>query len=156
MTSVLTIAFVVLDARLHDWGLPTYQTEMAAAIDLHACLDAPLSLAAGSPAELIPAGFALLIGDPAVTALIVPRSGMGHRRGLVLGNTVGVIDADYTGPVLISAWNRNPPGTAPIVVTPGERIAQMLFVPVLRPNFQVTTAFAQPTKRGAGCFGSTG
>ncbi len=151
-----TIELLVLDPRLHGWGLPAPQTDMAAAIDLYACVEAPVTLEAGSPAQLIPAGLSILIGDPHVTALIVPRSGMGHRRGLVLGNSVGVIDADYAGPVLISAWNRNAPGTAAIVIAAGERIAQMLFVPILRPIFTVTDSFSQRTSRGAGGFGSTG
>jgi dUTP pyrophosphatase len=146
----------VLDPRLHEWGLPAHQTEMAAAIDLHACVEGPLILEAGSAAVLIPAGLAILIGDAHITALIVPRSGTGHRRGLVLGNSVGVIDADYAGPILISAWNRNAPGTEPIVIAPGERIAQMLFVPILRPSFTVTDSFSQLTARGTGGFGSTG
>jgi dUTP pyrophosphatase len=151
-----TIELRVLDPRLHDWGLPAHQTDMAAAIDLHACIEAPLTLEPGTPAVLIPAGLSILIGDPHITALIVPRSGLGHRRGLVLGNSVGVIDADYAGPILISAWNRNALGTAPIVIAPGERIAQMLFVPILRPQFTVIDSFSQITTRGAGGFGSTG
>ncbi len=146
----------VLDARLRDWGLPRFQTDMAAAVDLHACLEAPLALAAGAAAVLIPSGIALSIGDAGIAALIVPRSGLGHKKGLVLGNSVGVIDADYQGPVMISAWNRNPAGTAPIDILPGERIAQMLFVPVLRPEFLVTDQFSESTARGAGGFGSTG
>jgi dUTP pyrophosphatase len=116
---------------------------MASGIDLHACIDAPVSLAPGSPALLVSAGIAIHIADPHVTALIVPRSGLGHKKGLVVGNLVGVIDADYMGPVMVSLWNRSAPGSAPVVVEPGDRIAQMLFVPVLRP-------------RGAGGFGSTG
>ena len=146
----------VLDARLHDWGLPRFQTEGSAGVDLHACVDDVVTLAPGSAALLIPSGVAILIGDPHIAALILPRSGTGHRRGLVLGNSVGVIDADYTGPVLISAWNRNPHGSAPIAIEPGERIAQMLFVPVLHPRFTVTDAFSRTTIRGAGGFGSTG
>ncbi len=156
MSQCPTIELRVLDARLHVWGLPSHQTDMAAAVDLVACLDAPLALEAGGPAVLIASGLSMLIGDPHITALIVPRSGMGHKRGLVLGNSVGVIDADYAGPVLISAWNRNAPGTPPIVVSPGERIAQMLFVPILRPRFTVIDSFSRQTGRGAGGFGSTG
>jgi dUTP pyrophosphatase len=129
---------------------------MAAGIDLHACLEAPLSLAPQSPAQLISAGIALHIGDPHVAAIIVPRSGLGHRHGLVVGNLVGVIDADYTGPIMVSAWNRSAPGGAPVVISPGDRIAQMLFVPILRPVFEVVEAFATVTARGAGGFGSTG
>ncbi len=146
----------VLDRRLEQWGLPRYQSAMAAAIDLYACLDAPLALAAGAPAELIASGIALHMGAPGMAALIVPRSGLGHKQGLVLGNSVGLIDADYTGPVLISAWNRNAPGTPPIVIEPGMRIAQMLFVPILRPVFAVVPEFTQSSDRGAGGFGSTG
>ena len=150
------ISLVILDPRLRTWGLPQYQSPMAAAVDLHACIDAVLSIAPGSPAVLIPAGFAMHINDPAIAAVIAPRSGLGHKRGLVLGNAIGIIDADYTGPVMVSAWNRNPPGTEPIRIEPGERIAQMMFVPILRPRFDVVTQFAQASERGAGGFGSTG
>lgn len=149
------IEIVVLDARLHEWGLPAYQTAMAAAIDLHACVDAPTLLYAGAAPLLIPAGFALHMNDPAMAALILPRSGAGHKRGLVLGNTVGLIDPDYTGPILVSAWNRNAGGN-PIVVEPGERFAQMVFVPVLRPMLTVVTAFSDVSARGSQGFGSTG
>ncbi len=151
----MNIEVCVLDARLHEWGLPAYQSDHAAAIDLHACLDAPLELVAGAPAVLIPAGFALHIADPAVAALILPRSGLGHKKGLVLGNTAGLIDPDYTGPILVSAWNRNAAG-APIVLQPGERFAQMMFVPVIRPSLHRVEAFSMVSKRGIGGFGSTG
>jgi dUTP pyrophosphatase len=150
------IEVTILDERVRAWGLPRYQSEMAAAIDLHACIDAPLHLAPHSPAELIPAGIALHMGEPGMAALIVPRSGFGHRHGLVVGNLVGVIDADYTGPIMVSAWNRSAPGTPPIVIQPGDRIAQMIFVPILRPAFTVVDAFTRSTARGAGGFGSTG
>jgi dUTP pyrophosphatase len=96
------------------------------------------------------------MADPALAALIVPRSGLGHKQGLVLGNLMGLIDADYQGPIMISAWNRSAPGTAPITVEPGQRIAQMMFVPVVRPEFQVVDEFSDTTRRGAGGFGSTG
>ncbi len=129
---------------------------MAAAIDLHACLDQDLVLAAGAPAELVPAGIALHMADARMAALIVPRSGLGHRQGLVVGNLTGVIDADYTGPILVSLWNRSAAGTSPIVIRPGDRIAQMIFMPILRPAFRVVAAFSQTTARGAGGFGSTG
>ena len=129
---------------------------MAAGLDLHACLDAPLAVEAGAPAVLVPAGFAIHMANPGIAALILPRSGLGHRRGLVLGNTAGLIDADYTGPIMVSAWNRNPPGSPAIVLDPGERFAQMVFVPVLRPQFRVVDAFSQPSARGEGGFGSTG
>ena len=143
----------VLDARLHDWGLPRYQSEAAAAIDLHACLDAETTIAPGDPAQLISAGFALHMANPHIAALVLPRSGMGHKRGLVLGNLVGLIDPDYTGPILVSAWNR---GTTPVTLTPGERFAQLLFVPILRPTLRPVAEFSQKSTRGAGGFGSTG
>jgi dUTP pyrophosphatase len=146
----------VLDARLAAWGLPTYQTAMAAAIDLHACLDAALVLEAGSPARLIPTGIAVHIADAHLAAVILPRSGSGHKKGLVLGNTVGLIDADYMGPIMVSAWNRNALGTPPIVIEPGERIAQMMFLPIVRVEFQTVEEFSAVSARGAGGFGSTG
>ena len=155
-SSMLRIEVKILDRRIHEWGLPRHHSAMAAAIDLFACVDAPLSLAPDTPAQLIPAGIAIHIGDPGYTALIVPRSGMGHRAGLVMGNMIGVIDADYLGPVMISAWNRNPPGSAPIMIQPGDRIAQMLFVPIARPDFAVVEDFSLQSARGAGGFGSTG
>jgi dUTP pyrophosphatase len=153
---VSTVELVVLDARLHEWGLPSYQTTMAAAIDLHACLDAALEIHPDTAPALIPAGFAIHMADPALAALVLPRSGMGHKRGLVLGNLVGLIDPDYTGPILVSAWNRNPPGTPPVILTPGERFAQLLFVPIVRPDLRVVDSFSAISERGAGGFGSTG
>jgi len=151
-----SVEIKVLDARLHEWGLPAYQSEMAAAIDLHACLDAPLAIEPGTPAQLVPAGFAVHMGNPYMAATIVPRSGLGHKKGLVLGNSIGVIDADYQGQIMVSVWNRNAPGTEPIVIQPGERIAQMMFVPVLRPVFATVEAFSADSERGSGGFGSTG
>jgi dUTP pyrophosphatase len=146
----------VLDNRLREWGLPHYQTDMAAAVDLHACIDGPLELLAGAPPALVPSGIAVHMADPGLAALVLPRSGLGHRKGLVLGNLVGLIDADYTGPVLVSAWNRGAPGSEPIVLMPGERFAQMIFVPVLRPSFRIVEEFTVRSERGAGGFGSTG
>ena len=146
----------ILDARLTNWGLPRYQSDMAAAIDLHACLDAPLTIEPHSPAQLVSSGISLHLADPHLAAIVVPRSGLGHKKGLVLGNLQGIIDADYTGPVMISIWNRSAPGTAPIIIEPGERIAQMLFVPIVRPTFAVVTDFTTTSQRGAGGFGSTG
>ena len=155
-TSAPRIEIKVLDRRLYDWGLPRYQSAMAAAIDLYACIDARMSLAAGSAAHLIASGIAVHLNDPHLAAIVVPRSGLGHKTGLVMGNLMGVIDADYTGPVMISAWNRNAHGTPPIVIEPGERIAQMLFVPIVRPSFEVVDAFTKRSDRGDGGFGSTG
>jgi dUTP pyrophosphatase len=146
----------ILDERLRHWGLPRYQSEMAAAIDLHACIDEALELQPGSPAILVPSGIAVHMGNPHMVGIIAPRSGLGHKKGLVLGNLQGVIDADYTGPILISLWNRSAPGTPPIVIEPGERIAQMMFVPILRPIFETVEEFSADSSRGAGGFGSTG
>lgn len=158
MSTVLSasVELVILDPRLQQWGLPSYQSPMAAAVDLHACLDQALEIAPGSPAVLVPTGFAMHIADPGLMAVIAPRSGMGHKRGLVLGNSVGVIDADYTGQVMVSAWNRNAAGTPPLRIEPGERIAQMMFVPIVRARFQVVGEFTRDSERGAGGFGSTG
>jgi len=150
------VELLILDARLREWGLPDYQSPMAAAVDLHACIEGVLTIPAGSAAVLIPSGFALHIADASIAAVIAPRSGLGHKRGLVLGNGIGILDADYTGQVMVSAWNRNPAGSEPIRIEPGERIAQLMFVPVLRPRFEIVSAFTQDSERGAGGFGSTG
>ncbi|MBV9656399.1 MAG: dUTP diphosphatase [Acetobacteraceae bacterium] len=150
------VELVILDERLRAWGLPTYQSPMAAAIDLHACIDEPLELHPGRAPLLISCGFAIHMADPGMAALILPRSGLGHAQGLVLGNLVGLIDPDYTGPIMASAWNRNGPGTAPITIAPGQRFAQMLFVPVLRPSFVTVERFGESSRRGSGGFGSTG
>ncbi|TNC15388.1 dUTP diphosphatase [Methylobacterium terricola] len=154
----LEVAIKILDPRLTDWGFPRWGSALAAGLDLHACLDEPAILAPQGPPVLIPAGFALSIRDPGWCAMIYPRSGLGHRDGLVLGNTVGVIDADYEGPLMISAWNRNPPGSTSLTVRPGERIAQAVFTRVVRPALRVVEAFPQSGvgARGAGGFGSTG
>ncbi len=146
----------ILDPRLQGWGLPRFQSDLAAAIDLHACLDAAVELPPGGAARLISAGFALHIADPHIAALVLPRSGLGHKKGLVLGNLVGLIDPDYTGPILVSAWNREAAGTPPVRIEPGERFAQLVFVPVLRPVFTIVEEFSTATARGAGGFGSTG
>lgn len=147
----------ILDPRLREWGLPKYQTALAAAIDLMACLDAPLVLKPQEAAVLIPTGLALHMNSAALCAVILPRSGLGHKKGLVLGNSVGLIDADYTAQCFISAWNRNPAGSGQdILVNPGDRIAQMIFLPVVRPEFLVVDEFTAPSERGEGGFGSTG
>jgi len=152
----MKVELKVLDERVRAWGLPRYQSEMAAAVDLFACLGEPLVIAPQSPAQFVPSGIAIHIGDPGVAAIFVPRSGLGHKKGLVLGNLVGVLDADYTGPVLISVWNRSELGSAPIVIEPGDRIAQLMFVPVVRPAFELVDEFTALSLRGAGGFGSTG
>jgi dUTP pyrophosphatase len=156
MSESLSIELRVLDPRLHEWGLPRYHSGMAAAVDLHACLGAPVEIAPGDPAVLISSGIAVHMAESGMAALVLPRSGAGHKRGLVLGNLIGLIDPDYTGPVMVSVWNRNPAGSDPIVLAPGERFAQMMFVPVLRPAFRVVETFSFPSQRGAGGFGSTG
>ncbi|MBM3387782.1 MAG: dUTP diphosphatase [Betaproteobacteria bacterium] len=151
----MNIEIQILDTRLNTWGLPQYQSAMAAAIDLFACLDAPLQLAPQAPAVLVPSGIALHMNNAHVCAVILPRSGLGHKKGLVLGNSVGLIDADYTAQCFISVWNRNPNGEA-ITIEPGERIAQMMFLPVVRPQFSVVEQFSSSSERGGGGFGSTG
>ncbi|WP_183434718.1 dUTP diphosphatase [Methylobacterium sp. R2-1] len=151
----------ILDPRLREWGFPRWGSAAAAGLDLHACLDAPLLLEPQAPPALIPAGVSVRIGDPDWCGLVFARSGLGHREGLVLGNGTGVIDADYEGPLMISAWNRNPPGRrAAIRIEPGERIAQLVFTRVLRPDFEIREGApepdAPPSGRGQGGFGSTG
>jgi dUTP diphosphatase len=153
----LNVELKILDPRLAGWGFPHYGSSLAAGLDLHACLDEPLSVAPQAPAVLISAGIALRIGDPEWCALVLPRSGLGHREGLVLGNAVGLIDADYEGPLLISVWNRNPsPIGAPIRVAPGDRIAQLVFTRIARPEFLLVEAFSDSGERQSGGFGSTG
>lgn len=146
----------VLDPRLREWGLPRYQTAMSAGIDLHACIDAPLTLQPQAPAALIPSGIAVLMNDPHLAAFLLARSGMGHKKGLVLGQGVGTIDADYADQIFISAWLRTPPGSEPLTIEPGDRIAQLVFVPVVRPAFEIVETFSATTERGLGGFGSTG
>jgi len=146
----------ILDPRLADWGFPHWGSAGAAGLDLFACLNAPLLLQPQAPAALIPAGFSVRIRDPRWCGLVLPRSGRGHRDGLVMGNGTGVIDADYEGPLLISAWNRNPAGE-PIRIEPGERVAQMVFTRVARPRLAVETGEGGTgSARGGGGFGSSG
>ncbi|MDE2147068.1 MAG: dUTP diphosphatase [Burkholderiales bacterium] len=140
----------VLDPRMAE-PLPAYATPGSAGLDLRACLDAPLTLVPGQ-AELIPTGLAIHIGDPQLAAMLLPRSGLGHRHGIVLGNLVGLIDSDYQGPLMVSCWNR---GRAAYTVQPMERIAQLVLVPVVQARFERVEAFGE-TQRGAGGFGSTG
>jgi dUTP pyrophosphatase len=149
---MIDIELKILDPRLGDSiPLPSAATIGSAGMDLRAAVDAPLTLAPGESA-LVPSGLALHIGDPRWCALIVPRSGLGHRHGLVMGNLVGVIDADYQGPLMISCWNR---GNQPYTIGVGDRIAQLLMVPVGQPRLKVVNEFA-PSQRGEGGFGSTG
>ena len=142
----------ILDERLGTmYPLPDYATAHAAGMDLRAMLDAPLTLQPGE-AQLIATGMAIHIGDPAMCAHILPRSGLGHKHGLVLGNGVGLIDADYQGPLMVSLWNR---GDRPQTVQPGDRIAQLVFMPVVRVRFRHVESFAE-SARGTGGFGHTG
>lgn len=146
----------VLDARLFEWGLPRFQSEGAAAVDLFACVDDARQIRPQESALLINSGIAISFGDLSVAGLVLPRSGMGHKKGLVFGNTIGLVDPDYTGEILISVWNRNQAGSEPITIQPGERIGQLVFVPVVRPSFDVVEEFTHQTARGARGFGSTG
>ena len=153
----LKVALKVIDARLPGWGFPHYGSKLAAGLDLHACLDEPLLLRPQAPAVLISAGFAFRIGDPEWCGLILPRSGRGHREGLVLGNAVGVIDADYQGPCMISAWNRNPADSGDgITINPGDRIAQLVFTRIARADLTIVTEFSEAEGRQEAGFGSTG
>jgi dUTP pyrophosphatase len=140
----------ILDARLRD-NLPAYGTAGAAGLDLRACIDAPLILAPGQT-ELVPSGIAIHIGDSRYAAMILPRSGLGHKHGIVLGNLVGLIDSDYQGQVMVSLWNR---GSQPFELKPMERMAQLVVVPVLQVALDVVDDF-ETSARGAGGFGSTG
>jgi len=134
-----------------EFPLPAYATEGSAGLDLRACLDAPLLLAPGQ-AELLPTGLAIHVEDPGLAAVILPRSGLGHRHGIVLGNLVGLIDSDYQGQLMVSCWNR---GSEPFTVNPGERIAQLILVPVVQVQLEVVQDFAA-SRRGAGGFGHSG
>ena len=140
----------VLDARMAS-QLPAYATPGSAGLDLRACLDAALVLKPGQT-ELIPTGLSIHIGDPALAAVILPRSGLGHKHGIVLGNLVGLIDSDYQGPLMVSCWNR---GQADFTIQPMERIAQLVIVPVVQASFRVVTEFGA-SDRGESGFGSTG
>jgi dUTP pyrophosphatase len=145
-----TIDLRVLDARIRD-VLPAYATPGSAGLDLRACIDAPLALAPGQ-AELLPTGIAIHVADPNYAALVLPRSGLGHRHGIVLGNLVGLIDSDYQGQLMVSCWNRS---QATFTVAPLDRIAQLVIVPVVQVAFNVVEAF-RSSERGTGGFGSTG
>jgi dUTP pyrophosphatase len=140
----------ILDPRMNDL-LPAYGTPGSAGLDLRACLDSPLSIEPGQTV-LVPTGLAIHIGDPGYAAMILPRSGLGHKSGIVLGNLVGLIDSDYQGQLMVSTWNRS---TTTFVLQPMDRLAQLIIVPVLQVAFNVVTEFAS-SDRGVGGFGSTG
>jgi deoxyuridine 5'-triphosphate nucleotidohydrolase len=149
---VQVIKLKVLDPRLgRDFPLPEYATRGSAGLDLRACLDAPLVLKPGQT-ELVPTGLAIHLDDPGLAAVLLPRSGLGHKHGIVLGNLVGLIDSDYQGQVFVSAWNR---GSQAFTIEPGERLAQMVIVPVVRARFEVVEEFSA-SERGAGGFGHSG
>ena len=141
----------VLDPRMAD-QLPAYATPGSAGLDLRACLDAPVELAPNAW-QLIPTGLAIHLADPGYAAMILPRSGLGHKHGIVLGNLVGLIDSDYQGQLMVSAWNRS---DVAYTLQPMERLAQLVIVPVVQAQFRVVDEFAQTTERGAGGYGSTG
>ena len=140
----------ILDERVRD-KLPHYATPGSAGLDLRACIDAPITLAPGQT-ELVPTGIAIHLDDPGLAAVILPRSGLGHKHGIVLGNLVGLIDSDYQGQIFVSTWNR---GNAPFVLNPFERLAQLVVVPVVQVDLQIVEDFDE-SHRGAGGFGSTG
>ena len=142
----------VLDTRIgKDIPLPEYATEGSAGMDLRACLDGPVTLAPGDT-HLVPTGIAIHIGDPGLAAMLLPRSGLGHKHGIVLGNLTGLIDSDYQGQLFVSVWNR---GSESFTIEPGERIAQLVLVPVVQAQFKLVTEFA-PSQRAEGGFGHTG
>lgn len=146
------IQFKRLDARLgSEFPLPEYATALSAGMDLRAMIESPLALAPGD-AELVPTGLAIHIGDPSLCAVILPRSGLGHKHGLVLGNLVGLIDADYQGPLMVSLWNRGP---KPLTISPGDRVAQLVLMPVARAALRQVDDFER-SARGDGGFGHTG
>lgn len=147
-----SVALKILDPRVGDSvPLPEYATAGSAGLDMRACIDEPLTVAPGE-SVLVPTGLAIHIGDPGLAAVLLPRSGLGHKHGLVLGNLTGLIDSDYQGQVFISCWNR---GSRAYGIQPGERIAQMVFVPVEQVRFQIVEDFAE-TERGSGGFGHSG
>lgn len=147
-----TLKTRILDPRLGtEFPLPEYATEGSAGIDLRACLDEPMTLEPGQT-QLLPTGMAIHIEDPSLAAMILPRSGLGHKHGIVLGNLVGLIDSDYQGQLMVSCWNR---GNTTFTVQPGERIAQLILVPVVQARLEIVADFDQ-SDRGAGGFGHSG
>jgi dUTP pyrophosphatase len=147
-----TLEVKLLDPRFGDaWPMPAYATDASAGLDLRAALESPLTLQPGDTA-LIPSGLAIHLADPTLCAVVLPRSGLGHRHGIVLGNGTGLIDADYQGPLLISTWNR---GREAFTIEPGDRIAQLVVLPIVRASLQVVDTFEE-SARGSGGFGHTG
>ncbi len=151
-TDTANIQLKILDPRIgNEFPLPRYETADAAGLDLRACIDNAMTIQPGET-QLIPTGISIYIANPHIAAVILPRSGLGHKHGLVLGNLVGLIDADYQGPLMVSCWNR---GQAAYTVQPGDRIAQLVFLPIVRAEFNLVKEFAV-TERGSGGFGSSG
>ena len=146
-----TLQVKILDERMRD-QMPSYGTPGSAGLDLRACIDAAMVIAPGQTV-LVPTGLSIFVEDPRYAALILPRSGLGHKHGIVLGNLVGLIDSDYQGQLMVSAWNRS---STAFTIEPMERIAQMVIVPVVQASFRVVTEFAGPSERGEGGYGSTG
>lgn len=152
MSQMPKLEVKIMDSRLGgEWPLPAYATPGSAGMDLRACIEAPLELKPGHT-ELLPTGMAIHIGDPSLCAMLLPRSGLGHKHGVVLGNLVGLIDSDYQGQLMVSCWNR---GDKTFTVEPGERIAQMVLVPVVQADLQIVDEF-DASERGAGGFGHSG
>ena len=152
MSASRAVEVKLLDPRFGDeWPLPAYATEASAGLDLRAALEAPLVLGPGETA-LVPSGIAIHLADPQLCAVVLPRSGLGHRHGIVLGNGTGLIDADYQGPLLISVWNRSQDS---FTIQPGDRVAQLVVLPITRVSLQVVDTFAD-SARGEGGFGHTG
>ena len=147
----IAVDLKILDPRMAD-QLPAYGTPGSAGLDLRACVDEALTLQPGQ-AQLIPTGLSLHLGDPGLAAMILPRSGLGHKHGIVMGNLVGLIDSDYQGPLMVSCWNR---GQEAFTIQPMDRIAQLIIVPVVQADFRVVSDFGASTQRGEGGFGSTG
>ncbi len=146
----MNIQVKILDPRMND-QLPSYATAGSAGLDMRACLEGPITIAPGQTV-LIPTGLSIYVADPGYAAVLLPRSGLGHKHGIVLGNLVGLIDSDYQGPLMVSCWNRS---DLPFVMEPMERIAQLVVLPVMRADFKVVESF-EISERGAGGFGSTG
>jgi dUTP pyrophosphatase len=151
MQKMMNVDVKILDPRMAD-QLPTYATPGSAGLDLRACLDAPLTLAPNAW-QLISTGLSIYLQDPGFAAMLLPRSGLGHKHGIVLGNLVGLIDSDYQGPLMVSCWNRSQEA---FTIQPMERIAQMVIVPVVQARFNVVTEFGASSERGQGGYGSTG
>lgn len=152
MSNMKKIQIKILDSRVAvDFPIPDYATSGSAGLDLRACIDTPLTIISGTT-HLIPTGLAIHLADPTIAAVLLPRSGLGHKHGIILGNTIGLIDSDYQGHLMISCWNRS---DSPYVLQPGERLAQLVIVPIIRAEFDVVEEFSQ-SERGEGGFGHSG